>query len=88
MYQMVADNPSHVGNAAALTMVPVSWLGVLPSTLSVVLTCMSIVWVGLQISATIKRYLDKRRLARGPRGHTGEQGVQGARGEPGKDAQK
>lgn len=63
-----------VANTAAVTTVAVSWTNWLPPTLSAIATMMTIIWIAVQMTITIRTYMEKRELARGPRGIPGPPG--------------
>ena len=68
-------------NTAAISVTATSWVEHLPT----VLTVLSIIWVTIQIVASIDKWLSAKRYARGPRGYQGDQGEKGEKGEKGDD---
>ena len=68
-------------NTAAISVTATSWVERLP----VVLTVLSIVWITIQILASIDKWLSSKRYAKGDRGHQGPQGEKGDKGDKGDD---
>jgi hypothetical protein len=76
----------HTTTSAAIATVPVLWTHWLQPSAAVAASVASFAWMCIRIAIDTGEYLDKRRLARGPRGRSGVQGdpgTPGLKGDPG-----
>lgn len=69
----------HTVTGASLAVTAATLVGFLPSVAAV----LSIIWMCIQIAVAVNSWLEKRRLARGPKGPKGDPGPVGPKGEPG-----
>lgn len=82
IHQPTSDGVTHAANALAVATLPAIWTGMLPNVLSLIATIFTIVWMGMQITIQIQKFLDRKQFSRGPQGAQGEPGEQGPAGPP------